>query len=65
MTDQTDQVDQTADTADYPDVDPLTLDANAVAGILHEVFGSEMTGAEPLRPLRKPGRTGHAARLRP
>jgi xanthine/CO dehydrogenase XdhC/CoxF family maturation factor len=23
--------------------DPLTLDANAVAGILHEVFGTEMT----------------------
>ena len=23
--------------------DPLTLDANAVAGMLHEVFGTEMT----------------------
>jgi hypothetical protein len=28
---------------DYPAVDPLTLDANAVAGMLHEVFGTEMT----------------------
>lgn len=28
---------------DYPAVDPLTLDANAVAGMLQEIFGSEMT----------------------
>jgi len=32
-------------TIDYTD-DPLTLDANAVAGMLQEVFGSEMTGEE-------------------
>lgn len=30
-------------TTDYPGVDPLTLDANAVAGVLHEIFGAEMT----------------------
>jgi len=29
--------------ADYPTVDALALDANAVAGLLQEVFGSEMT----------------------
>jgi len=29
--------------SDYPDADPLTLDANAVAGMLHEIFGTEMT----------------------
>lgn len=26
--------------------DPYTLDANAVAGMLHEVFGSEMTAQD-------------------
>jgi hypothetical protein len=26
--------------------DPLTLDANAVAGMLHEVFGMEMTAQD-------------------
>ena len=37
--------DQTNEPADYPADDPLTLDANAVAGVLHEVFGAEMTAA--------------------
>jgi hypothetical protein len=36
------------DPADYTDLDPFTLDANAVAGLLHEVFGTEMT-ATPSR----------------
>ena len=31
--------------ADYPGVDPMTLDANAVAGMLFEIFGAEMTDA--------------------
>jgi len=31
------------ESADYPAVDPLTLDANAVAGMLQEIFGIEMT----------------------
>jgi Family of unknown function (DUF6510) len=30
---------------DYSTDDPLTLDANAVAGLLHELFGTEMTSA--------------------
>lgn len=30
---------------DYEGVDPLTLDANACAGLLMEVFGKEMTAA--------------------
>jgi hypothetical protein len=34
-------VDEVAD--DYAAVDSLTLDANAAAGILHEIFGTEMT----------------------
>ena len=38
MTDQTDMTDYAAD-------DPHTLDANAVAGLLHEIFGAEMTAA--------------------
>jgi len=29
--------------ADYDATDRLTLDANAVAGLLQEIFGSEMT----------------------
>jgi hypothetical protein len=29
--------------ADYTSPDPMTLDANAVAGMLMEVFGTEMT----------------------
>jgi len=29
--------------ADYPAVDALTLDANAVAGMLIDVFGTDMT----------------------
>jgi len=29
--------------ADYVSSDPMTLDANAVAGMLMEVFGTEMT----------------------
>lgn len=37
--------DLTVEPADYPDADPLTLDANAVAGMLHEVFGTEMTAS--------------------
>jgi hypothetical protein len=37
---------QTSDQdADYPGADPLTLDANAAAGMLTEVFGTEMTVA--------------------
>ena len=36
---------ETTDQAGYPDIDPFTLDANAVAGILHEVFGTEMTAS--------------------
>lgn len=47
MTDQT--TDQFADSnppaVDYEGADPLTLDANAVAGLLMEVFGIEMTSA--------------------
>ena len=47
MTDQT--TDQFADSSspgvDYDGIDPLTLDANAVAGMLMEVFGTEMTVA--------------------
>lgn len=31
------------DRPDYPGEDTLTLDANATAGLLMEVFGSEMT----------------------
>jgi hypothetical protein len=31
------------ETPDYPAVDPYALDANAVAGLLQEIFGSEMT----------------------
>ena len=38
MTDQ-----PTTDPADYPVADALTLDANAVAGLLMEIFGTEMT----------------------
>jgi len=30
---------------DYAADDPLTLDANAIAGLLEELFGSEMTTA--------------------
>ena len=29
--------------ADYPGDDPRTLDANAAAGMLHEIFGVDMT----------------------
>ena len=32
-------------TIDSPDVEDLTLDANAVAGMLMEIFGNEMTAA--------------------
>jgi hypothetical protein len=35
----------TDQTTDYEHDDPHTLDANAVAGLLQELFGSEMTGA--------------------
>jgi hypothetical protein len=35
----------TSETADYPTADALTLDANAVAGLLMEIFGTEMTVA--------------------
>jgi NAD-dependent SIR2 family protein deacetylase len=35
----------TDEATDYPGVDALALDANAVAGLLHEIFGSEMTAA--------------------
>ncbi len=45
MTNQaTDQfADSTTPTVDYEGIDPLTLDANAVAGLLMEIFGTEMT----------------------
>ena len=33
------------ETPDYGDADTLTLDANAVAGMLMEIFGTEMTAA--------------------
>jgi hypothetical protein len=33
----------TDETTDYTTYDPLALDANAVAGMLQEIFGSEMT----------------------
>jgi hypothetical protein len=33
------------DDTDYPPADSLTLDANAVAGMLMEIFGTEMTVA--------------------
>ena len=32
-------------TTDSPGIEDLTLDANAVAGLLYEIFGSEMTAA--------------------
>ena len=35
----------TTDPADYPASDALTLDANAVAGMLMEIFGTEMTAS--------------------
>jgi len=35
----------TTDTTDYPGADTLTLDANAAAGMLMEIFGTEMTVA--------------------
>jgi len=35
--------DQELQATDYPGEDALTLDANAVAGTLHEIFGAEMT----------------------
>lgn len=38
-------------TPDYQSDDSSGLDANAVAGMLHEIFGSEMTAA--------PSRCGH------
>ena len=34
-----------SEAADYPGTDSLTLDANAVAGMLMEIFGTEMTVA--------------------
>ena len=37
------EMDAMEDAVDYPGEDPMTLDANAVAGLLMEVFGSEMT----------------------
>lgn len=33
------------ETSDYPGADTLTLDANAAAGMLMEIFGTEMTVA--------------------
>jgi ribosomal protein L24E len=30
---------------DQPEVDALTLDANAVAGLLYQIFGAEMTAS--------------------
>jgi hypothetical protein len=41
MTDTTDL----PDSPDRPPVDDLTLDANAAAGMLYEIFGTEMTVA--------------------
>ena len=35
----------TTETSDYPGADTLTLDANAAAGMLMEIFGTEMTDA--------------------
>jgi hypothetical protein len=35
----------TDQTADYQTADPMTLDANAAAGMLMEIFGTEMTVA--------------------
>lgn len=35
----------TDESTDYEGADPLTLDANATAGLLMEVFGTEMTVA--------------------
>ena len=35
----------TTDSADFPASDALTLDANAVAGMLMEIFGTEMTAS--------------------
>ena len=50
-------------TTDYEGTDPMTLDANAVAGMLTEIFGAEMTAArQPVRPLRQP--RPRSARLR-
>ena len=36
---------QASQAADNPDVDSLTLDANAVAGMLMEIFGTDMTAS--------------------
>jgi hypothetical protein len=33
----------TTESPDYPGADALTLDANAAAGMLMEIFGTEMT----------------------
>ncbi len=41
----TDTTDMTEQSSNHPAVDALTLDANAAAGMLHEVFGTEMTVA--------------------
>ena len=43
MTDRSDEMRDLA--TDYPGADPFTLDANAVAGMLVEIFGAEMTVA--------------------
>ena len=47
MSAEPDNSDPTVDiSADYPSMDALTLDANAAAGMLMEIFGTEMTIAE-------------------
>ncbi len=46
MTDQSNpSVELDREAADYEGADPLTLDANATAGMLMEIFGTEMTVA--------------------
>lgn len=41
----TDTSDLNEQPTDYPGADALTLDANAAAGMLYEIFGTEMTVA--------------------
>ena len=38
-------VDQDRQQADYPGMDSLTLDANAVAGMLMDIFGTDVTAS--------------------
>jgi len=52
----------TTDPADLPAADALTLDANAVAGMLMEIFGTEMTAS--MSRCGHCGNRGHVGSLR-